>query len=297
MRPLILELELDLGRRGLRWLMVGALMLWASRELQSESVTLSTYYPAPGGVYGNLMTTGGTTLARDSGSVVIGGSTAGTAKLAVLNGRVGIGTTSPSFDFHVQGSISVDESVGVDRVRGLNWHTNGSVWGNGLFNYGISREPGAWNSPYPDLAVDFHTGVKLKAHGNYGGVSIWDDWCDTGMDSCATGGSGYGSEIARFRTSAYGGTYIGSRVGLGSVTSPTSALDVGGGGIGVFRQPAGYCRQLNYSIGSGAACFTGSEYITMQGGVMSRYAAGSSGGSGAALCCGCPYGAACPSLP
>lgn len=49
-----------------------AMMLCAVPELESESVTLSTYYPAPSGVYTNLITTNNTFLARDGGTVMMG---------------------------------------------------------------------------------------------------------------------------------------------------------------------------------------------------------------------------------
>ena len=64
-----------------------AIMLCAVPELDSESVTLSTYYPAPSGVYTNMITTGNTFLARDGG--------AGTS--------VGIGTTAPGAKLDVNG--------------------------------------------------------------------------------------------------------------------------------------------------------------------------------------------------
>ncbi|MBI4061557.1 MAG: hypothetical protein HY403_09015 [Elusimicrobia bacterium] len=40
--------------------------------LASESVTLTTYYPAPSGVYQQMITTGATYLARDGNSVHVG---------------------------------------------------------------------------------------------------------------------------------------------------------------------------------------------------------------------------------
>jgi hypothetical protein len=57
-----------------------AMMLSAVGELASENMTLTTYYPAPSGVYAQLITTGNTYLARDT---------------AANSQKVGIGTTAP----------------------------------------------------------------------------------------------------------------------------------------------------------------------------------------------------------
>lgn len=69
-----------------RGLFVAALLLGGSARLQSEQFSLSTYYPAPSGAYTNLITTGRTLLARDSGNVGVGTS-APTVKLDV-NGAI-----------------------------------------------------------------------------------------------------------------------------------------------------------------------------------------------------------------
>lgn len=55
-----------------RWGLVGLFLSAFAAELGSESVTLSTYYPAPSGVYTQMITTGNTYLARDQGNVGVG---------------------------------------------------------------------------------------------------------------------------------------------------------------------------------------------------------------------------------
>jgi hypothetical protein len=58
------------------WLLVALFLASLPLEISSESLTLSTYYPAPLGVYAQLITTGvgpsNTLLARDGGNVGVG---------------------------------------------------------------------------------------------------------------------------------------------------------------------------------------------------------------------------------
>lgn len=78
-----LRLELAISRSGARAGLVAALLVAGTAALQSEQLTLTTTYPSPIGVYSRLITTGRsgptvvpTLLARDAGSVVVGGTAA-----------------------------------------------------------------------------------------------------------------------------------------------------------------------------------------------------------------------------
>lgn len=91
---------------------LAAVMLFAAvGDLNSESVTLSTYYPAPSGVYTQMITTNNTYLARDGGSVGIGTTTPGqklsVAGNAYVSGRVGVGVPAPTQALDVAGTIHV----------------------------------------------------------------------------------------------------------------------------------------------------------------------------------------------
>ena len=46
------------------------------------------------------------------------------------------------------------------------------------YPYAIFQEGGAWSTPYPDLRINYHTGIVLAAHQNYGGVRIQRDYND-----------------------------------------------------------------------------------------------------------------------
>ncbi len=101
----------------------GFLLLAAAAELGSESFTMSTTYPAPSGIYNQMITTGPTYLARNGGSV-------------------GIGTTSPGATLDVAGSVNTSGNVTVG--GGLALKANGTnsgqlkvVWaGTSAADYG-----------------------------------------------------------------------------------------------------------------------------------------------------------------
>lgn len=72
----------------------GLLLLALAPELATESATLSTYYPAPAGIYNQLMTTKDAYLARDPGA------------------KVGVGTVNPGAMLDVAGAIRFGDGRG-----------------------------------------------------------------------------------------------------------------------------------------------------------------------------------------
>lgn len=104
--------------------------------------------------------------------------TSGTTRITALNtnGYVGVGTITPNVNLEVVGvtrSTSGFEvnsaNVTLDNNYGLYWH------GNADRSYSIYRESGAWASPYPDLCIAFHTGIKIGAHFTYGGTRFYNN--------------------------------------------------------------------------------------------------------------------------
>ncbi|HBB65820.1 MAG: hypothetical protein A2X28_00440 [Elusimicrobia bacterium GWA2_56_46] len=75
----------DFMRGGSLFTLVFFFIVWRPGFIASETLTLTTYYPAPYGGYASLLTTGQTLLARDGGRVGIGLGPGGlpTAKLHV----------------------------------------------------------------------------------------------------------------------------------------------------------------------------------------------------------------------
>lgn len=118
-----LDLSFVYGPRTFRVPLAALMMLAAVGELNSESVTLSTYYPAPSGVYTNMITTGNTFLARDGGAA----------------SRVGVGTTAPGAKLSVAGSMAVGGAYAASAPPADSMIVSGSV-GIGLTNPGSALD-------------------------------------------------------------------------------------------------------------------------------------------------------------
>jgi hypothetical protein len=56
----------------IRAAVAGLVMFSCSTELASEAITMTTFYPAPSGIYNRMITTGDTVLGRDGGKVAVG---------------------------------------------------------------------------------------------------------------------------------------------------------------------------------------------------------------------------------
>ncbi len=135
------DLSFVYGPRTWRVPMVAVMLLAAVGELNSESVTLSTYYPAPSGVYTNMITTGNTFLARDGG--------AGT--------RVGIGTIAPGAKLAVSGTMSVGAAYAATVPPADSMIVSGKI-GVGMTN--------------PTQAIDVVGNIHINAVGCGGPVAV-----------------------------------------------------------------------------------------------------------------------------
>lgn len=82
-----ITLEARLSQKRKLFIVAMALLVWRPGFLGSETITLTTYYPAPYGGYVSLLSTNNTFLARDAGNLVVGGSGAGAVdRLTVYGG-------------------------------------------------------------------------------------------------------------------------------------------------------------------------------------------------------------------
>lgn len=243
MTEITVRFNLTFSRRFITVAAAAAMMLCAVPELDSESVTLSTYYPAPSGVYTNMITTGNTYLARDGGT--------GT--------RVGIGTTAPVQKLHVVGAIQV-EHVTFPGVGG-----NSGVANN---YYGIYQEAGAWSGTFPDLRVQYHTGISYDAYYGYGGHRFY-----TGYDGS------------------------GSPSGSGPVAAggPTAQINDGVRAYVPIVYQGAACTDTPFGVG--VTNCPGGRYATYTTGVMVKksFGASTTDPGGTMLCCPCPV-SGCPAL-
>jgi hypothetical protein len=243
MTEITVRFDLTFSRRMIASAGAAAMMLCAVPELNSESVTLSTYYPAPSGVYTNMITTGNTYLARDGAAAT----------------KVGIGTTSPAQKLHVVGDVQANHY----KFPGV-----GGDSGVAADYYGIYQEAGPWSGTYPDLRVQYHTGIKYDAYYGYGGHRFYTGYDGSGNPTGSGPVSGGGPTL-QINDAVRSGVPI---VYTGPVCTATSF------GLGVTNCPAG-------------------QYVTFTSGVMVKQTTsiGSTDPGGTMLCCPCPVGG-CPAL-
>jgi hypothetical protein len=192
MKPLKISIGVRLSPGMLRLGLLGALLSLGAIDLSSESVTLSTYFPAPSGVYSSLITTTGARLARDNGTaavvstVLVGNNAPAGTRMAVMNGNMGIGTLTPGAKLGFN-----DLNDGSNGADGITWY------GPAPTTYGIHRTAGAWSAPnYQQLRSAWDTGIVID------------------------GGTAYGQSGTIIQPGA-------GNVGIG-VVSPTSKLHVNG---------------------------------------------------------------------
>jgi hypothetical protein len=89
-----LAVRLDLDACALRGLLAAALLAAAAPELASESLPLTTYYPAPVGAYGQLVVAGNALLARQVGAKVMVGPGGANQTLDVAGSIHGLQTAT-----------------------------------------------------------------------------------------------------------------------------------------------------------------------------------------------------------
>ena len=116
--------------------MAAAMVFAAVSELASENITLTTYYPAPSGVYAQMITTGNTYLARNGGTVGIHTATPDPFYALDVNGRV------QAQNFYALGMFGAGPSGGPYKAKMLengdgSFSRNVTVGGNVVVSGGV----------------------------------------------------------------------------------------------------------------------------------------------------------------
>jgi hypothetical protein len=263
-----IRLELRVTPRTLRAGVAAVLLFCAVPELGSqvnESVAVTTFMPAPSGVYDSLITTQITYLATSTEWVTIA-----------------MGDNSdPGYKLYVNGNATTNASV----TMATSYVSNGSItWGNGNnilnTNQGGTIDLGAWASgtgggkntvvggtPY----IDFHRPVVEDFSARI--VNSADNRLDI-----------------RTKTGGVVLSLVNDKLSVGNIT-PVGQLDIGGEGI--LGSRAGLCTVTAATFGATTNCAAANTYATMVSGLLSRYGAPGHKGTGTFLCCPCPNGAAC----
>lgn len=286
-------LEIPVTRRMFRGLGVALLLPVLAGDLSSESVTLTTYYPAPSGAYSQLITTQNVLLSRDSqfpsgnaSFVVVGSTSPGTAgqapkagtRLSVLGGPLGIGTFTPSALYGLQVFGAGDQNV--------DFKVNGRImlsdYVNNAANLTIAGKAAVANSTVTIGQVPPGSNVPGNATtlgifaGPTGTATSWR------LTMNNTGGVGVGIDPGsptKPLNPQVGFDFAGSLSYVDAcVTSPPAPVNYIGGN---FEIPCG----LN-------------TYLTYLPGLMSKYQTGGDSATplgGKVYCCPCTAGV-CPQL-
>ena len=210
-RSIDVHLHLRYDRKSLRPWLAAAFLLLTAGDLASESVSLSTYYPAPSGVYTQLIATSVSYLARDAGYVDVGTTAALPAgtKMSVMGGSVGIGTTSPGNALQIVGGGNSNVDLAVNgRIQTGDGGSSGGVWlsnagnmfvGQDGTNLGLYTAGAGWgmvmtqggfvgignNSPSYPLDVGTVAGNPEMRVGGIAGVGCyWIAFGNSGATSC-----------------------------------------------------------------------------------------------------------------
>lgn len=153
MTEIRLRFDLAFSRRFITLAGAAAIMLCAVPELDSESVTLSTYYPAPSGVYTNMITTSNTYLARDNGRYIN----------AVTGSALALGTVTPE----VNSKLTVSGG-GISGSYGITpRYTNWAAYGTG--DGGAAIYNSSEGSYQALMLVGNSSGGSLRR------VKVWDE--------------------------------------------------------------------------------------------------------------------------
>lgn len=173
-----------------------------------------------------------------------------------------------------------------------------SLWTRSSYPYSFGfQEGGDWTSPYPDLVLQYHTGVTMAANPSYGGIRFKADYNDETLIFQVNGGSNYlykyywmytnttgfysdtnGAHLYPNTGGSYGQWRLdGSRNSYGGIWDSYSAVNIGmydsAGNGGVYREANGrwylYHNVANTCMGVNTSSTSSSYGLYVSGGIYS----------------------------
>lgn len=147
-----LNIRFSFSRKSTLPLLALFFLCWRPGFIGSESLTLTTYYPAPYGGYVSILTTGNTVLARDGG---------------VANTYVRIGTGYQNNNARRDNAVKLEVGSGdISTEARVRWGLNRGMLSN---DQGASIELGGIGTPYIDfsqaMGEDFSARLMLTQAG------------------------------------------------------------------------------------------------------------------------------------
>ncbi|MDE2040256.1 MAG: hypothetical protein KGO96_05005 [Elusimicrobia bacterium] len=160
-----LDIHLRVSPGFLRLVLPCLLLAAAATELSSESVTLSTYYPAPSGIYTRMITTEQTLLARDSGSVGIRTGSAVPAHVLEVGGDAYVAGPLAAQTLTSSGTVTVGQFSTVNQPAG----SAGALYFDATTDHLMAYGAGGWSEVGHSA---LKTEVYNTAYGSVVGQSV-----------------------------------------------------------------------------------------------------------------------------
>lgn len=91
-------------------------------------------------------------------------------------------------------------------------------------HYGIYQESGDWNFPFPDLVINYHTGIKLVGYHSYGGIRFFGGYSPDGTPTTEVFSVANGDYNVRVKNQLF----VADKIGIGTENTGAEKLSVNG---------------------------------------------------------------------
>ncbi|NNN06286.1 MAG: hypothetical protein HKL90_10335 [Elusimicrobia bacterium] len=222
MSNLNVHFDVNFSARFVRLALTGAMLLAAASQLASESVSLTTYYPAPSGVYTQLIATGNAYMARDAGFLDVGTNAPSTSKVTI---DVATGGYPTAIDVR-NGGV---RQFALNPTAGGGWQMYDGV--GGAYNARVTDAGGnigiGTSSPASALSVNGGVQLGTDAAACTAALAGTERWNSGAVQVC--NGAMWGP-IGASNTFSVTASYVAWRWPNGSATCPAGTTVTGGGG-------------------------------------------------------------------